>query len=293
MTPELAAEVTLQPVRRFGFDAAIIFSDILVVPAALGMTVTFEDGIGPKLNPITSAEGLKSEPGLWSQTLQPIYEALRLTRDSLGDTTALLGFAGAPWTLASYMAAGRGGDEQKSAKLWSYHDSTGFGRLVDILADCVAEHLIWQLGAGADAVQIFDSWASGLPERGFAQWVVAPTKKIVARVRAAVPQARIIGFPRAATLEGYRLYAQETGVDAVSLDTAVPMKWAAEALGPRVVLQGNLDPVALVAGGEALTESVALILAAMQGTPFIFNLGHGILPETPVAHVEELVRLVR
>jgi len=293
MTPELAAEVTLQPVRRFGFDAAIIFSDILVVPAALGMTVVFEEGVGPKLNPIASAEGLIGERGLWLQTLQPVYEALSLTRDSLGDTTALLGFAGAPWTLASYMAAGRGGDEQKSAKLWSYRDPQGFGRLVDILADCVAEHLIWQLQAGADAVQIFDSWASGLPERAFAQWVLAPTKKIVARVRAAVPKARIIGFPRAATLEGYKLYAQETGVDAISLDTAVPMTWAAETLGRNIALQGNLDPVCLLAGGRALEDSVDQILAATHGTPFIFNLGHGILPETPLEHVEELVRLVR
>ena len=293
MTPELAAEVTLQPVRRFGFDAAIIFSDILVIPAALGVTVTFEDGIGPKLKPISSIDGLQTEPGIWSQTLQPVYDALRLTRDSLGDSTALLGFAGAPWTLATYLAAGRGGDEQKSAKLWSYNDPKSFGRLVDILADCVAEHLIWQLQAGADAVQIFDSWASGLPEQAFAQWVLAPTKKIVARVRAAVPRARIIGFPRAATLEGYRLYAKETGVDAVSLDTAVPMTWAAEALGGKTVLQGNLDPVCLVAGGQALVEGVEEILAAMHGVPFIFNLGHGILPETPVEHVEELVRLVR
>jgi len=293
MTPELAAEVTLQPVRRFGFDAAIIFSDILVVPAALGISVTFEEGSGPKLNPISSIDNLKTEPGIWSQVLQPVYEALRLARDSLGESTALLGFAGAPWTLATYMAAGRGGDEQKTAKLWAYRDPVGFERLVDILADCVAEHLIWQLQAGADAVQIFDSWASGLPERAFAQWVVAPTKKIVTRVRAAVPLARIIGFPRAATLEGYRFYAQETGVDGVSLDTAVPMAWAAEALGRNVVLQGNLDPVCLLAGEQALVDGVEQILAAMHGIPFIFNLGHGILPETPVEHVEELVRLVR
>ena len=293
MTPELAAEVTLQPVRRFGFDAAIIFSDILVVPAALGISVTFEEGSGPKLNRVSSIDGLKTEPGVWSQALQPVYEALRLARDSLGESTTLLGFAGAPWTLATYMAAGRGGDDQKSAKLWSYRDPAGFGQLVDILADCVAEHLIWQLGAGADAVQIFDSWASGLPERAFAQWVLAPTKKIVARVRAAVPRARIIGFPRAATLEGYKLYAQETGVDAVSLDTAVPMAWAAEALGRNTIVQGNLDPICLLAGGRALTDGVEQILATMHGVPFIFNLGHGILPETPVEHVEELVHLVR
>jgi uroporphyrinogen decarboxylase len=178
-------------------------------------------------------------------------------------------------------------------KLWAYRDPAGFMKLVDLLTVCVSQHLIGQLTAGADAVQLFDSWASGLPQDMFAWWVVEPTRKIVANVRAAVPQARIIGFPRAATLKGYELYARETGVDAVSLDTAAPMDWAAETLSPHVVLQGNLDPVALVAGGRALAEGVDHILKATRGVPFIFNLGHGILPETPVEHVEEMIRLVR
>ena len=293
MTPPLAAEVTLQPIRRFGFDAAIIFSDILVVPAALGLTVEFEAGSGPKVSAISSADRLAESVATSREFLEPVYEALQLTRASLSDSTALLGFAGAPWTLATYVAAGGGGDEQRAAKLWAYRDPVGFQRVIDCLGDCVSRHLIGQLRAGADAVQIFDSWASGLPERMFAQWVTAPTKKIVATVRAAMPRARIIGFPRAATSSGYESYARETGVDAISLDTSASMTWAAKALGRHTACQGNLDPLALVAGGTALTESVEAILTAMRDTPFIFNLGHGILPETPIAHVEELVRLVR
>jgi len=293
MTPELAAEVTLQPIRRFGFDAAIIFSDILVIAAALGLNVVFEDGVGPKLPAISSVGGLKDDLKNWRLSLEPVYAALGMVRASLASDTALLGFAGAPWTLASYLAAGSGGDDQKAAKLWAYRDPVGFQQLVDILVACISQHLTGQLQAGADAVQLFDSWASGLPQEAFVRWVVEPTRKIVDNVRAAVPKARIIGFPRGATMQGYELYARETGVDAVSLDTAAPLDWAAAALGPHVVLQGNLDPVALIAGGRALADGVERILTATQDVPFIFNLGHGILPETPVKHVEELVRLVR
>lgn len=292
-SPDLAAEVTIQPIERFGFDAAIIFSDILVVPAALGLLVEFEEGFGPRLPSISTANGLEHDRAKWSQTLEPVYEALRLVRGRLPESTTLLGFAGAPWTLATYLAAGRGGDEQKAAKLWAYRDPDGFKELMDVLVACVSQHLVAQLKAGADAVQIFDSWASGLPRTEFARWVVAPTREIVAKIRSQVPGARIIGFPRAATAEGYELYARETGVDALSLDTAVAMDWAAGTLGTRVALQGNLDPIALIAGGRALAESVDNILEASRGVPFIFNLGHGILPETPVAHVEEFVRLVR
>ena len=293
MTPRFAAEVTLQPIRRFGFDAAIIFSDILVIPAALGMSVTFEAGEGPKLVPASDIHGFEMDREKQLTFLEPVYEALRVVRATLGSETALLGFAGAPWTLATYMTAGGGGDEQKAAKLLAYGDPTRFSQLTDVLIECVAEHLIAQLHAGADAVQIFDSWAGGLTAEGFARWVVEPTKKIVGKVRAAVPDACIIGFPRAATLNGYALYARETGVNAVSLDTAAPMDWAAQTLAPGVALQGNLDPIALIAGGRALRESVDRILNMTQGVPFVFNLGHGILPETPIAHVEELVRLVR
>ena len=291
MTPQWAVEATLQPIRRFGFDAAIIFSDILVVAAALGRDVHFADGEGPRMEPVVSANGLANEPDRLA--LEPVYEAIGMARTGLDGSTALLGFAGAPWTLATYLAAGSGGDEHRAAKLWAYRDPAGFELLVDKLARCVATHLIGQLQAGADAVQIFDSWAQGLPEAFYASWVIAPTRRIVEQVRVAVPNARIIGFPRGSTLAGYERYVRETDVDAVSLDTAVPMGWAAETLSPLLVCQGNLDPLALVAGGRALEEGVRVILEAMRGKRHIFNLGHGILPETPLENVDELIRLVR
>lgn len=291
LTPDYAAEVTLQPVRRFGFDAAILFSDILTVPEALGRKVTFTEGEGPSLDPVTSTEGFNQDQEQWARYFEAVYEALRLTRAGLPQGTTLLGFAGAPWTLATYLAAGAGGDEQKAAKLWAYRDPKGFGYLLDILAECVAFHLIRQIDAGADAVQIFDSWASGLPEQLFRRVVIEPTKKIVQAVRAARPDAKIIGFPRAATLAGYEIYVQATGVNAASLDTAAPMRWAAENLA--CALQGNLDPIALIAGGAALDQAVDDILEATHGRAHIFNLGHGILPETPIAHVEQLLKRIR
>jgi uroporphyrinogen decarboxylase len=291
LTPKYAAEVTLQPVRRFGFDAAILFSDILTVPEALGQKVSFTEGEGPKLAPVTSAKGFDQNQDHWARYFEPVYEALRLIKAQLSPETALLGFAGAPWTLATYLAAGAGGDEQKAAKLWAYRDPEGFGYLLDILADCVSFHLIRQIDAGADAVQIFDSWASGLPDALFRQVVIEPTKKIVQAVRAARPDAKIIGFPRAATLAGYEIYVQATGVNAVSLDTSAPMRWAAENLA--CALQGNLDPITLIAGGAALDRAVDDILEAMQGRAHVFNLGHGILPETPIAHVEQLLKRIR
>ena len=297
LNPQIAAEVTIQPVRRFGFDAAILFSDILTVPEALGQRVTFTAGEGPSLTPVTSAAGFDRDPEHWARYFAPVYEALRqtragLAREGFGDR-ALLGFAGAPWTLATYLAAGAGGDEQKAAKLWAYRDPEGFGQILDILAECVAFHLVRQLEAGADAVQIFDSWASGLPDALFESVVIRPTRAIVRKVRAARPDAWIIGFPRAATLAGYEQYARCTGVDALSLDTAAPMGWAARTIAPLCAVQGNLDPLALIAGGAALDGAIDRILDAMAATPFIFNLGHGILPETPVAHVEHLLKRIR
>jgi uroporphyrinogen decarboxylase len=291
LTPKYAAEVTLQPVRRFDFDAAILFSDILTVPEALGQKVTFVEGEGPRVKAVTSAKGFVEGRDAWARYFEPVYEALRLTRAGLPRGTALLGFAGAPWTLATYLAAGVGGDEQKAAKLWAYRDPEGFGYLLDILGECVAFHLIRQIDAGADAVQVFDSWASGLPPALFDQVVVQPTRKIAEAVRAARPGARIIGFPRACTLAGYESYVRATGVDVVSLDTAVPMDWAVKTLG--CGLQGNLDPIVLIAGGAALDRAVDTILEATAGKPQIFNLGHGILPETPIAHVEQLLKRIR
>jgi uroporphyrinogen decarboxylase len=293
MTPELAAEVTLQPIRRFGFDAAILFSDILVVPFALGKDVRFEDGEGPSLDPIDSPVGLEQRSDIWAEKLAPVYEALELVRSKLDLGTALLGFAGAPWTLATYMAEGKGSSDQRAAKLWGYRNPETFAALLDILGDCVAEHLIRQIDAGADAVQIFDSWASGLPARAFANWIIAPTKRVVEKVRAVHPNARIIGFPRAATLLGYERYAAETSVDVISIDTAVPISWAVDTLGKTIVLQGNLDPLVLLAGGSALAQAVDDLLMATQGTRFVFNLGHGVVPEIPVEHVAELVARVR
>lgn len=292
-TPELAAEVTLQPIARFGLDAAIIFSDILVVPFALGSEVRFDEGTGPSLTPVSSTGNLVLEPVIWAEKLAPCYAALRLVRQELGSSTALLGFAGAPWTLATYMVEGQGSSDQRAAKLWGYRDSVGFAGLLELIGDCVAQHLIAQLEAGADAVQIFDSWASGLPDFAFAKWVIGPTKRVVDKVRAAWPGAKIIGFPRAATLRGYELYARETGIDALSVDTAVPLDWVADLVTPYVAVQGNLDPVVLIAGGEAMGEATDRIVQAMKDRPFIFNLGHGVLPETPPEHVSELVARIR
>lgn len=292
-SPELASEVTLQPIHRFDFDAAIIFSDILTVPAALGCAVTIEEGEGPRLAPVTSADGFVRDHAQWTQSLSPAYETLKRVRKALPSQTSVIGFAGAPWTLATYLVAGRGGDEQRAAKLLAYRQPEEFAALLDVLAECVAFHLTGQLDAGADVVQIFDSWASGLTPDAFARWVVAPTKRIVRQVRTVHPKAKIIGFPRAATLVGYELYVRETGVDAVSLDTSAPMIWARDTLSDHVGLQGNLDPLVLIGGGKALDDNVDEILNAMRGRRFIFNLGHGILPETPIAHVERLVDRIR
>ena len=293
MTPELAAEVTLQPIRRFDFDAAIIFSDIMTVPFALGKEIRFEEGEGPSLDPVAAVDGLETDPEIWKSRLAPVYEALRLVRATLERSKALLGFAGAPWTLATYMAQGGGSSDQRAAKLWGYRDPKSFDLLLKLLADCVAEHLVAQLEAGADAVQIFDSWASGLPETRFMEWVVVPTKRIVQKIRTKYPKAKIIGFPRGGTLSGYEVYAAETGVDAISIDTSAPISWAVDTLGKTVAIQGNLDPIALIAGGAALDRAVDELLKTTRGTRFIFNLGHGILPETPLEHVERLVARVR
>ena len=293
MSPELAAEVTLQPIRRFDFDAAILFSDILVVPYALGQQVRFEDGHGPILDAFAGAERLVRDEGAWAEKLAPVYDAMRRTRASLPKDKALIGFAGAPWTLAAYMLEGRGSPDQRAAKLAAYRRPDEFARLLNILAEAVAWHLIRQLEAGADAVQIFDSWAGGVPDRAFLDWVVAPNAQVVATVRKAFPRAPIIGFPRAASQSGYQAYVAKTNVNAVSIDTATPMRWCVENLGASAVLQGNLDPIALIAGGKALDAAVDRILSDTAGTPFIFNLGHGILPETPLEHVSQLVSRVR
>jgi uroporphyrinogen decarboxylase len=293
MSPDLAVEVTLQPIRRFDLDAAILFSDILVVPFALGQEVRFEDGRGPVLGVFSGNDRLVQDVSVWEEKLAPVYEAMRRTREGLSQDKALIGFAGAPWTLAAYMLEGESSSDQRAAKLAGYRDPDRFTELLNILADAVAWHLVKQLQAGANAVQIFDSWAGGLTDKCFHDWVVAPNKRVVEGVRKIIPNAPIIGFPRAATQAGYDAYASQTGVDGVSIDTATPIRWAASALGNKVVIQGNLDPIALIAGGKALDEAIDRILADTAGAPFIFNLGHGVLPETPPDHVGRVVARVR
>lgn len=293
MSPGLATEITLQPVRRFDFDAAIIFSDILVIPYALGQAVHFEDGVGPVLDRYPGCDGLLVDPAVWKQRLSPVYQALEQTRKVLPSAKALIGFAGAPWTLAAYMLEGRGSPDQRAAKLFGYSNRQIFSGLLHRLADAVASHLVWQLEHGADVVQLFDSWAGGLPDQEFSDWVMEPTTKIVGMVRDAVPNARIIGFPRAATQSQYQCYASRTGVNCVGIDTATSMSWAISVFGTGVAVQGNLDPIALIAGGDALDQAVDHILAAARGHPVVFNLGHGVLPETPLAHVARVVERIR
>jgi uroporphyrinogen decarboxylase len=293
MTPDLAVEVTLQPIDRFDFDAAILFSDILVIPYALGQPVRFEEGVGPILDVFAGETGLVRNPALWEQKLAPVYAAMHATRTRLGQGKSLIGFAGAPWTLAAYMLQGRGSPDQRAAKLFAYQEPDRFSQLLELLADAVVFHLARQLDEGADTVQLFDSWAGGLPDEEFGDWVIKPTAKIVAGLRKRHINARIIGFPRAATQSQYERYVAATGVNGISIDTATSIDWAAEILGDRVAIQGNLDPVVLIAGGTALDNAVDRILREARSRPFIFNLGHGVLPETPVANVARLVQRIR
>jgi len=287
-TPELAAEATLQPVRRFGMDAAILFSDILVVPDALGRKLSFRDGEGPSLEPLGKASELGESLNL--AKLEPVYAALRLVKKQLSSQTALIGFAGGPWTLACYAIAGRGGDFA-AAKAWRETDPAGLDRATSILAEAAASHLSAQIEAGAEAVQIFDSWAGLLAGEEFRRWVIAPTQRIVESLKREHPQTPIIGFPRNAG-DMIGAYFAETGVNAVSLDQGARLDRAHEqqAHGP---VQGNLDPVLLVAGGARMEKAVRDILDALGSGPFVFNLGHGILPETPVEHVTRLGELLR
>jgi uroporphyrinogen decarboxylase len=289
--PELAADVTLQPVRRFGFDAAILFSDILVVPHALGQKLWFAEGEGPRLEALSDAaalDRLRFDPA----KLSPIYETVARVREKLEGNTALLGFCGAPWTVATYMIAGRGTPDQAPAKAFAARDSAAFQRLSDILVEASIDYLAAQLNAGADAVQIFDTWAGALNDDDFARWCIAPTKKLVAALRAKIPGARVIGFPRGAGMKIPR-YVAETGVNAVSLETGIDRAFARYAIQSRVAVQGNLDPLVLREGGAALDRAVDEVVAAFSAAPFIFNLGHGILPDTPVEHVERMLKRVR
>jgi uroporphyrinogen decarboxylase len=292
-SPKLAVEATLQPIRRYHLDAAIVFSDILVILDALGCGVCFREGVGPLVTPLEGLDGIGSvETTLFQAHLEPVYETIATTKDRLENDVALIGFAGAPWTLATYLIEGRGGSDFVNAKRRALVEPEAFSRLVDVLVEAVVLHLVRQFEAGADAVQIFDSWAGVLSETEFRKWVIAPTREIVRRVREAKPGARIIGFPRGAGAL-YLDFALETGVDAVSLDSAVPLAWAAASLQGQVAVQGNLDNTALLVGGEAMRTAAESILDTLGAGPLIFNLGHGVLPATPPDHVAELVALVR
>lgn len=292
-TPAVAAEATLQPIRRFGFDAAILFSDILVVPDALGQKVTFEANEGPRLDPIQSTEAfLKLHEEIDLQRLAPVFETIARVKAGLPDETALIGFCGAPWTVASYMIAGRGTPDQTPARLFAYQQPELFQRLIDRLVQASIDYLGRQVEAGVEAVQIFDTWAGVLPPGEWERWCLAPIKEIVAGVRCRHENVRVIGFPKGI---GPRLadFAAQTGVEALGLDSAADPAWAARTLDKSLVLQGNLDPLALVAGGTALKTAVKRILDAFQGRAHIFNLGHGILPQTPLENVEALIELIR
>src|SRR5271154_4720470 len=292
-TPEYAAEVTLQPIRRFGFDAAIIFSDILVIPHALGRSVRFEAGEGPRLDPLDTPEQVRALAAQADfRKLEPVYEALRRVRGELDPKIALIGFCGAPWTVATYMVAGQGTPDQAPARLMAYREAGAFARIVDTLVENSIQYLLGQLKAGADALQIFDTWAGVLPPREFARWSIEPTRRIVEGVRRQVPDARIIGFPRGAAAQ-LPAYVEATGVDAVSIDWAAEPSFIRERVQNRVAVQGNLDPLALIAGGAALDQAVDDVLENFAGGRLIFNLGHGILPETPIAHVEQMIKRVR
>jgi uroporphyrinogen decarboxylase len=292
-TPELASEVTLQPIRRYGFDAALLFSDILVVPDALGQKVEFVEGEGPRLAAIRSeAELARLNVSATRSKYERVFETVARVRQELPRDVALIGFCGAPWTVATYMVGGQGSSDQAAARAWAYSDPAGFQRLIDLLVETSAEYLSGQVRAGAQVLQIFDSWAGSLPEDEFQRWVVAPTKVLVERIKAQHPDVPIIGFPRGAGAQAVD-YVRNTGVDGVGCDTAMPLAVMAGPLADAAVVQGNLDPLLLVAGGEAMARRVAAILAALSGKRFIFNLGHGIVPQTPPENVARLVELVR
>jgi len=293
-TPEHAVEVTLQPIRRFGFDAAILFSDILVVPHALGCPLTFEAGEGPRLQPVTDSGDLAAlRDDLDASKIDRVLEAVARIRAELPGETALLGFCGAPWTVATYMVAGRGTPDQAPARLSALINPDFFEALIGRLVEASISYLVGQLRAGADAVQIFDTWSGVLDPESFRHWTIRPIKRIVEGVRREVPGARIIAFPKGATLAGLTELVQATGVNGVGLDWAAERRATRLALGGRCALQGNLDPLALIAGGDALDRGIDALMEDFHGAAHIFNLGHGIRPETPIAHVEQMVAKVR
>lgn len=292
-TPDLAAQVTLQPIERFDLDAAIIFSDILVIPDSLGQHVSFEAGKGPQLDSLTlSSFQTKLSLKEVSKKMLPVYEAIRLTRSQLSPAKSLIGFSGAPWTLALYMLEGEGSRDFAKAKSQAFQNETLFSSFLEFLVQAISFHLIEQIRAGASAIQIFDSWAGLCPSSHFQEWIIEPTQKVVSSVRKAFPDIPLIGFPKGV---GAHLieYGSQCGFSALSLDGITPLDWAAKTLPSNLILQGNLDPLLLSTGGEPLKNSIKSIHQQMNKRPYIFNLGHGIVPQTPLQSVEDCVRWVR
>jgi uroporphyrinogen decarboxylase len=289
--PGAAAEVTLQPIRRFGFDGAILFSDILMIPFALGQDLRFEAGEGPRLSPPLVDSALASLDSARDR-LEPVYATVEKVAGCLPEATTFLGFAGSPWTVSTYMVAGQGSKDQGEARRLAYGDPGAFQAIVDSISGLTVDYLSRQVESGVEAVQLFDSWAGSLSPAQFERWVIAPTASLVAAFKARHPDTPVIGFPKGA---GGKLgaYARETGVDAIGLDETVDPVWADSILPPGLPVQGNLDPLALIAGGEALETAVLRILSSFPERPHVFNLGHGILPDTPIPHVEKLIELVR
>jgi len=289
---DAAAEVTLQPLKRFPqLDAAILFSDILIVPFAIGQNLTFVTGEGPRLTPpLLGAELDDLTPYL--ARLEPVYETVRAVKAALAPDKALIGFAGSPWTVATYMVAGQGSRDQAEARRLAYADPARFGALIERIETVTFDYLAGQVEAGAETLQLFDSWAGNLSPAQFEQWVIAPTARLVAKLKDHNPGVPVIGFPKGA---GGKLlaYARQTGVDEIGLDETVDPFWAAAELPEELPVQGNLDPLALIAGDEALVRATRRILDAFANRPHILNLGHGILPDTPIAHVEQLIGLVK
>lgn len=288
---EAAAEVTLQPIRRFGFDGAILFSDILVIPHALGQDLAFLEGEGPHLSPPltdTTLNALQRAP----ERLEPIYRTVRLVRQQLGNETTLLGFAGSPWTVATYMIAGQGSRDHRAARLLAYSDPAALQAILGAIVTASVDYLSGQIEAGAEAVQLFDSWAGSLAPAEFERWVIAPNAAIVSALKARHPNTPVIGFPKGSG-EKLPAYARETGVDAVGIDETIDPRWAARELPAGMPVQGNLDPLLLLAGGDQLEAAARRILDAFAERPHVFNLGHGIDKTTPIAHVERLLEVVR
>ena len=290
--PDFATEVTLQPLRRFDLDAAILFSDILVIPDALGQKVRFEQGEGPVLEPLTVSDVDRLEHGGALDHLAPVLETVRRLRAALAPEKTLIGFCGSPWTVATYMLNGRGSPDQWVARRFALEHPAAFSKLMDVLVQTSIDYLVAQFQAGADVVQLFESWALNLDDAAFEVQVIEPNRRIVEGVRAKVPDAPIIGFPRGAA-GNLKRYAEKTGVNALGLDYATPLSFADDFLPKTLPVQGNLDPLRLVIGGKAMEDRVIEIKAAFAKRPHIFNLGHGIVPETPIEHVERLVELVK